>query len=190
MKKYFNPYGIIKDGYKVKMMLDKLNEGQRNHLDLLVKEKSTMKWSEVLQYLMGGVDTVDVENSTLNGWRIHYVEDLAVQSGVCACGHKVRYLCHLEHLETGRKLSLGTTCVQKMIGISMESAKRIAIAMSDITCDRDEILLKIEQGWKMDDYHYTLLLQNLDLVSEEIQKLVTLGLPILCRHIIEIEKFG
>lgn len=99
----------------------------------------------------------------------------------CECGIPLRYVYIVRHNETGKRYIFGKDHFQQHTGIPASIVKAIIDGMNVIDYERDEILLKIKQGWTFDEeFPY---LPDGFVIREEFQKPLDLGLPLLDRQI-------
>lgn len=118
-------------------------------------------------------------------WRlINYEDSLRVNPNTrCECGRALRYRYTVENINTKKTYKLGIVHLQDHTGMRPELVKAITQGLTKIDLERDEILTKIIDGWKMP---FSIPL-NLEIPPDIVNQLEA-GLPLLERQLAKLYK--
>jgi len=162
-------------------LMENLNDQQRsfivNHLkrgrktvfaNALAADKGTvgvndMEW-ELIDYQDGGI-----------GWDKH-------KNLKCECGKTLRYQYTVKNLETGVVRKFGINHFIEHTGISPELAKAIVKGWENIDYEMDELLVKMEENWLLEEVINPSLVELID-TPKDIQEHFNVGVPLLDRQI-------
>ena len=161
-----------------------LNETQRQVLDQNVKRGMQTKWLNILAKQKGsvltesGLDNIEETMKKLLDWvLIDYVDGGEVTPTLkCLCGRSLRYRYTVMNMNTGEVIDFGKEHFKQHVGLDPKTVAMVKKGMDEIDLERDEILTKIIDGWKL----------NFDIQGIEIPKdmvaQLNIGLPLLFRQ--------
>jgi len=165
-----------------------LNNEQLSFLQSYLKQSKKSKWLEKLAHKKGIVlhsnISIDEVWEKLNDWELTEILDggYGKRSYQCECGVKLRFCYIVHHRKDNKTYQLGETCLGNYTMMSPELIKDISNGFHKIDLERDEILIRYEQGWQLpSDYTELPLPQEMNLQIE-------LGLPLSLMQEQKIEK--
>jgi len=130
---------------------------------------------------------------------IDYEDFLTVKSEIrCECGRPLRYRYTILHKPYGKKYTLGITHLEDHIKLSPEIVRLISSGLQKIDLERDEILTKIKDNWKLSfdipiDFEIPKDMQdqlrvNLPLLDRQEERLKN-SIAVHIENIVEIAKY-
>ena len=162
---------------RVREIMSMLKDEQRDFIQSTSKQSKKSKWLEVLARRKGIVFN---DNSSLSQI-IDTIDDWILQDVLDGGSLRFQYIVH--HTKQGKTYGLGETCFEHYTNLEPEILKDIKNGFYHIDLERDQILVKFEQGdlFNLDPY------LHLE-VPEVIQKQVALELPLTDKQIFIITK--
>lgn len=174
---------------RVREIMSKLKDEQRVFIQSTSKQSKKSKWLEVLARGKGIVfsdhSSLSQIIDTIDDWILQDVLDggYGLRPYKCECGKPLRFQYIVHHTEQGTTYGLGETCFEHYTNLKPEILKEIKNGFYHIDLERDQILVKFEQGdlFNLDPY------LHLE-VPEAIQKQAALELPLTDKQISIITK--
>lgn len=168
---------------------DSLNAEQKLFLDEEVIRGKKTNWLNVWAKKLGRELTneelthPDQTMQKYLEWRlINYEDSLMVNPNTrCECGRPLRYRYTVENINTKKTYKLGIVHLQDHTGMSPELVKAITQGLKKIDLERDEILTKVIDHWKMPFP----IPSNLEIPSDILNQL-EIGLPLLERQVLKL----
>ncbi|RCX19806.1 hypothetical protein DFP94_104261 [Fontibacillus phaseoli] len=173
---------------EVNRLFQLLDDIQLNFLQIYLKQSKKSKWLEKLAYKKGIVlhsnISLDEIWEKLNDWELKEILDggYGNRPYKCECGITLRYCYIVHHRKENKTYQLGETCLGNYTMMSAELIKDITNGFHKIDLERDEILIRYEQGWELPtDYN------ELHLI-EDLKTQIDIGLPFSSIQVNKIEK--
>jgi len=118
-------------------------------------------------------------------WRlIGYEDSLVVNPNTrCECGRALRYRYTVENVKTKKIYKLGIVHLQDHTGLSPELVKSITKGLEIIDLERDEILTKVMDKWKL-----PFVIPSTSEIPPDIINQLVIGLPLLDRQVARLWK--
>ncbi|MDY8025660.1 hypothetical protein [Paenibacillus polymyxa] len=173
---------------EVNRLFQLLDDNQMNFLQSYLKQSKKSKWLEKLAHKKGIVlhssTSVDDIWERLNDWELKEILDggYGNRPYKCECGITLRYCYIVHHRKENKTYQLGETCLGNYTTMSAELIKDITNGFHKIDLERDEILLRHEQGWKLPPDYNGLIL------TEDLKIQINIGLPVSSIQENKIEK--
>lgn len=172
---------------------ESLNAEQKLFLDQEVIRGTKTNWLNVWAKKLGQelteeeLKNPDQTMKKYLDWRlISYVDSLRVNPNTrCECGKALRYQYTVENIKTKKIYKLGIKHLQDHTGMNPELVKAITQGLKKIDLERDEILTKVIDGWKMPFP----VPSNLEIPSDIVNQL-EIGLPLLERQVVKLYKLA
>jgi hypothetical protein len=174
---------------RVREIMSKLKDEQRNFIQSTSKQSKKSKWLEILARRKGIVFSENLSLSqiidTIDDWILQDVLDggYGLRPYKCECGKPLRFQFIVHHTKEGKTYGLGETCFEHYTNLEPEILKDIKNGFYHIDLERDELLVKFEQGDLFNLNPYL----HLE-VPEVIRKQVELELPLTDKQISIITK--
>jgi nitrogen fixation protein len=92
----------------------------------------------------------------------------------CECGRALKYRYTIKHLGTGKIYRLGIVHLGQHTGLDLELVRKVTQGLDRIDLEKDEILLRVMNGWKLSFK----IPDNIDL-PKDIELQMNIGLPLL-----------
>jgi hypothetical protein len=163
-----------------------LSDEQKLVIDTHIKRGKKTEWLNIWAKKKGGVlseedlSSPDKAMESLLEWiLIEYEDFLTVNSEIrCECGRPLRYRYTVLHKPTGKEYKLGIIHLQQHTGLSPEIVRLITKGLKKIDLERDEILTKIKDNWKLafdipTDFE----------IPKDMQEQLRVNLPLLDRQV-------
>ncbi|MCU6710438.1 hypothetical protein M6D81_17230 [Paenibacillus sp. J5C_2022] len=173
---------------EVDQLFQLLNAEQGSYLQGYLKQSKKSKWLEKLAWKKGIVldahTSIDEIWEQLNDWELKEILDggYGNRPYKCECGMPLRFCYIVHHRKEKKTYRLGETCLGNYTLMSPELIKDITNGFHKIDLERDDILLKHQQGWELPSEYLGLLLPG------DIQTQLDLGLPLSSSQMNKIEK--
>lgn len=139
-------------GYQDQAMSQLTQEQQDFILNTMRRGKKTT-WLNIMAEMKGIVihpaDDEETIARKIGGWILEHFDDLGTREGKCECGQSLRYVYHVTHSETKDSLELGSTCIENYTGLDAKTVEAVIKGMKAIDRERDEILRKVFDGWRL-----------------------------------------
>lgn len=155
-----------------------LTDGQKRFLDSYVKQSKKSRWLEKLARKKGivlqpGMGLDDAWQS-LQDWELREVLDggYGNRPYTCECGKALRFCFVVHHRARQQTYQLGITCLAHYTMLSSDLIQDISRGFHTIDLERDEILIRNKQGWKLPKRYAMLPF------TERLQTQIALGLPL------------
>ncbi|WP_072331614.1 MULTISPECIES: DUF3895 domain-containing protein [unclassified Paenibacillus] len=165
--------------------LSRLSEEQRNFLIHNMTRSRRTIFAQQMAKAKGAVipeeaDPEDIEKY-LDGWIYTGYTDAGKVSPdlLCECGHQLRYQHQVQHKETGQIMHFGIKHLGDHLGLDPKIVALIMKGFQTLDYELDEILLKIEDGWRLDEWFF----QDGFEIPSDIQAHLELNLPLLDRQV-------
>lgn len=173
---------------EVNRLFQLLDDNQLNFLQSYLKQSKKSKWLEKLAHKKGIVlhsnTSIDDIWEKLNDWELKEILDggYGNRPYKCECGITLRHCYIVHHRMENKTYQLGETCLGNYTMMSAELIKDITNGFHKIDLERDEILIRYEQGWDLPtDYNELPLTENL-------RTQIDIGLPFSSIQENKIEK--
>ncbi|PPA84169.1 hypothetical protein C4A76_18205 [Brevibacillus laterosporus] len=127
-------------------------------------------------------DELTIEKK-IGGWILENFDDLGVRNGKCECGMSIRYVYKVVHVETRDSFTLGSSCIQTYTGLDAKTVNKVINKMKLIDLEKDEILKKLVNGWRLPIF----IPKGLELPTD-IKQHLELELPLLDRQLLRLKK--
>ncbi len=179
------------------LLLSKLSEDQRFFLQEQMKRGRKTKFANILAKQKGIHIPEDAEYDQieylLDEWiYIDYIDAGYVSKDhLCECGRPLRYQHKVQNKTTGEIKSFGIDHLEQHVGIDAKTVKEIKAGFDAIDYELDEILIKINQGWNIENFIQAELLTELldeQSIPDDIFNHLRLELPLLDRQVNRLKK--
>lgn len=173
---------------EVNRIFELLTDDQRRFLEEYLQQSKKSKWLEKLAHKKGIVlqkdMSIDEIWKKLNDWELKEILDggYGKRPYKCECGMSLRFCFIVHHRIENRTYHLGETCLGNYTMLSTDLIKDITTGFHKIDLERDDILKKIEDGWKYPDEYSDLELPEL------FQRQIDEGLPLSNIQLDKIEQ--
>jgi hypothetical protein len=163
-------------------VISRLLPEQKDFIDNHMRRGKRTQWLNIMAEIKGislvDSDDYDTIVSKVGGWVLSNYEDRGVRDQKCECGRPIRHVYHVTNLDTRDELLLGSKCIQDYTNLDAATVGRIKRGMESIDLERDEILRKIEDGWRLPFF----VPDDLELPAD-IREHLSVGLPLLDRQV-------
>lgn len=161
-----------------------LTSDQKDFLDSYIKQNKKSKWLEVLSIKKGIVIEDLSKLDTLDDWELLEILDSGYgkRSYKCECGMPLRNCYVVYHRKEGKTYHLGIKCFVNYTSLTQEIVNDILKGFHTINLERDEILTRFEQDWKLPSLYFKLEL------PEQIREQLNIGLPLSSNQMRLIER--
>lgn len=133
-----------------------LTDEQKHVLDEHVRRGMKTKWLNAWAKKFGNVlteeDLLCPEKAieSLEWILLDFEDNLIVDGSLrCECNRPLRYRYTIANKSTGQIFKLGTVHFEQHTGLSPDIASLIITGQKEIDLEKDEILTKVKNGWKM-----------------------------------------
>lgn len=134
-----------------------LSDEQRRILDLQIKRGRKTNWLNAWAEKKGIVLTDeqlespdDTMNVLLDWVLLDYEERMTIDKNMrCECGRALKRRYTVWHKQTGKTYKLGEVHFAQHTGLDPEIVRLIRRGLAKIDLERDEILSKVIEGWKL-----------------------------------------
>ncbi|MBD2843765.1 hypothetical protein IDH44_01060 [Paenibacillus sp. IB182496] len=173
---------------EVNRLFQLLDDNQLIFLQSYLKQSKKSKWLEKLAHKKGIVlhsnVSIDEVWEKLNDWELKEILDggYGNRPYKCECGITLRYCYIVHHRKENKTYQLGETCLGNYTMMSAELIKDITNGFHKIDLERDEILIRYEQGWDLPTDYNELPL------TEDLRTQIDIGLPFSSIQVNKIEK--
>ncbi|MCR8659859.1 hypothetical protein [Paenibacillus endoradicis] len=173
---------------EVNRLFELLDGKQRLFLNTYLTQSKKSKWLEQLATKKGivldGDMTSDEIWDKLDDWELAEVLDggYGNRPYQCECGKPLRFCYVIHHRKENKTYRLGETCLENYTMLSADLIKDIKSGFHTIDLERDDILSKYEQWWKLPEEYF-----DLDL-SREMMEQLELDLPLSYIQLNKLEK--
>jgi hypothetical protein len=173
---------------EVNRLFQLLDDNQLIFLQSYLKQSKKSKWLEKLAHKKGIVlhsnVSIDEVWEKLNDWELKEILDggYGNRPYKCECGITLRYCYIVHHRKENKTYQLGETCLGNYTMMSAELIKDITNGFHKIDLERDEILIRYEQGWDLPTDYNELPL------TEDLRTQIDIGLPFSAIQVNKIEK--
>ncbi|MFI8716189.1 hypothetical protein [Brevibacillus brevis] len=163
-------------------VISRLLPEQKDFIDNQMRRGKRTQWLNIMAEIKGisliDSDDYDTIVSKVGGWVLSNYQDRGVRDQKCECGRPIRHVYHVTNLDTRDELILGSKCIQDYTNLDAATVGRIKRGMESIDLERDEILRKIEDGWRLPFF----VPDDLELPTD-IREHLSVGLPLLDRQV-------
>ncbi|GFZ29762.1 hypothetical protein CSC2_02880 [Clostridium zeae] len=159
-----------------------LNVEQKDFLENYIKRSKKTQWLNSWAKKLGIVlDEHDLEDpevsmNKLLDWVLLEYEEADSKTGEmrCECGRALKYRYTIKHMGTGKVYRLGIVHLGQHTGLDLELVRQVRQGLNRIDLEKDEILLKMLNGWKL-----SFKIPNDIELPKDIELQMNIGLPLL-----------
>lgn len=167
-----------------------LNEEQKEMINDHLKRSKKTEWLNLWAKKKGLVlteeelkDEEKAMESLLEWVLLDFEDNLTVSKDCqCQCGKPLRYRYTVLHKSTGVIYKLGKVHFAEHTGLDPKTVTMISRGLEKIDLEKDEILRKVKEGWKIP----FIIPGEID-IPKDIKKLLDVKLPLLDSHIRRLE---
>jgi len=169
-------------------ILTQLSQEQRDFIDNHMRRGKRTQWLNTMAEIKGVSispdDTFEEICKKVGGWVLTSYEDRGTRDMKCECGRSIRHVYYVTNMELQEDLILGSTCIQLYTKLDANTIALLKRGMERIDLERDEILRKIESGWRL-PFHVP---DNIE-IPLDIQDHLVLNVPLLDRQVARLQMF-
>lgn len=187
---------IVLDSEHREKMIERLTNEQKEYIQLHLKKGYRTVFANKLAkakgvYIYQDAQLEEIEK-ILDEWiLVDFIDHGKRSENVrCECGQTLRYQYIAEYIPTKERKSFSKDHLELHTGIDAKIVKEIKAGFDEINFERDEILIKLEQEWTLDQ-HLRLYDTNLEEIKpqlpQDIQDHLRLKLPLLDRQLSKLQ---
>ncbi|MFB0832076.1 hypothetical protein ACEU2D_21090 [Brevibacillus laterosporus] len=169
------------------LAMESLRMEQQDFIQQQMRRGKRTAWLNAMAEIKGIVlspsdDELTIEKK-IGGWILENYEDLGERNGKCECGMSLRYVYQVVHVETRDSFILGSSCIHTYTGLDAKTVNKVINKMKLIDLEKDEILKKVVNGWRLPIF----IPKGLELPTD-IKRHLELELPLLDRQLLRLKK--